>query len=144
MKSLKKKASELRQSPNAVSNEENYQKNISHQRGKWIKEQIGRKNFEISKLIIDRLDDLEFNTSEIEYLKGEMYRVKRNDKDLEKAIEHYKKSIELNNKNFLSYRELGLIYYKRNMNEFKDHLKKYIEFNPNAKDKEMILSYLEE
>jgi hypothetical protein len=30
------------------------------------------------------------------------------------------------------------------MNEFKDYLKKYIEFNPNAKDKEMILSYLEE
>ena len=85
-----------------------------------------------------------FIFSEIEYLKGEMYRVKRNDKDLEKAIEHYKKSIELNNKNFLSYRELGLIYYKRNMNEFKDYLKKYIEFNPNAKDKEMILSYLEE
>ena len=127
---------------------------------KWIKNEIRLKNkTEQTEFVIDTALPEKENKYLLYFYKGEIYRSRgdkinkkedeNNTKEVEeetnydKAISFYKKSIA-ENPNFADvYRELGLLELKKNKNEnAKYNLSKYLELNINAKDAEIIKSYL--
>ena len=69
--------------------------------------------------------------------------MKKDEEKNKKAIKLYRDSIK-ENKDFPDvYRELGLLLLKENKNnEAKEKLKKYVDLAPNAKDVEIVKSYI--
>ena len=69
--------------------------------------------------------------------------MKKDEEQNKKAIKLYRDSIK-ENKDFPdAYRELGLLLLKENKNnEAKEKLKKYVDLAPNAKDVEIVKSYI--
>jgi len=79
----------------------------------------------------------------LKFYQGEIYRLKKDEEKNKKAIKLYRDSIK-ENKDFPDvYRELGLLLLKENKNnEAKEKLKKYVDLAPNAKDVEIVKSYI--
>ena len=79
----------------------------------------------------------------LKFYQGEIYRLKKEEKNNEKAIELYKESIEENDNFPDVYRELGLLLLKEEKkDEARKNLEKYVTLAPNAKDVEIVKSYI--
>jgi len=106
---------------------------------------IKASRFNSAKRAVDRYLQLCPQDAKAYYCLGEIF-CNRNEKDDQaKAIEHYKKSIDLDNDFPFAHRDLGLIYYKTKLsNEAKTEFEKYLALVPNAEDKKYITIYLDE
>ena len=79
----------------------------------------------------------------LKFYQGEIHRSRKNEENNKKAIEFYKESIELKKDFADTYRELGLLLLKdKKIIEAKKNLQKYVSLAPNAKDVEIVKSYL--
>jgi len=144
VKNLREHAKTLKQSEFPITNEDVYYQNISSHIGDWLEGVVSLKNFKSTEYIIDTWYSKKKNLAELDYYKGEIYFARNKDDDLEKAIKHYEKSINQNPDFYLPYRRLGLIYYKKKDKKYKEYFRKYVMFKPDAKDRSMIESYINE
>lgn len=136
--------------------------NEMHDKGRLTEEEIYNKNicvllldnasldikasrFNSANRAIDRYLRLYPSDSKAYYLLGELFSDRNKNDDQKKAIENYKKSIELNNNFPLPYRDLGLIYYKQQLfDEARNEFETYLALLPNAEDKKYVIIYLDE
>jgi len=79
----------------------------------------------------------------IYFYKGELHRKRKEENDLEIAIENYKNSLHFTDTPAEVYRSMGLLDLKAgDFQEAKKRLSKYLELSPDAEDREMIEYYL--
>ena len=111
---------------------------------KWIKNEIRLNNkIEQTEFVFSKVFNDTNNLYLLKFYQGEIYRLKKDEEKNKKAIKLYRDSIK-ENKDFPDvYRELGLLLLKENKNnEAKEKLKKYVDLAPNAKDVEIVKSYI--
>lgn len=110
----------------------------------WIKNEIRVNNkIEQTSFVFSKVFDNDESLHLLKFYQGEVYRLRKDKENNEKAIKHYKESIKAN-KNFPDvYKELGLLLLKVDKKDkAKENLLKYIELAPNAKDIDIVKSYI--
>ena len=125
-------------------NKKNLKKIIHPYLKKWIRNEIRVNNkIEQTEFVFSKVFNDTNNLYLLKFYQGEIYRLKKDEEKNKKAIKLYRDSIK-ENKDFPdAYRELGLLLLKENKNnEAKEKLKKYIDLAPNAKDVEIVKSYI--
>ena len=125
-------------------NKENLKKIIQPYLKKWIRNEIRVNNkIEQTEFVFSKVFNDTNNLYLLKFYQGEIYRLKKDEEKNKKAIKLYRDSIK-ENKDFPDvYRELGLLLLKENKNnEAKEKLKKYVDLAPNAKDVEIVKSYI--
>ena len=125
-------------------NKENLKKIIHPYLKKWIRNEIRVNNkIEQTEFVFSKVFNDTNNLYLLKFYQGEIYRLKKDEEKNKKAIKLYRDSIK-ENKDFPdAYRELGLLLLKENKNnEAKEKLKKYVDLAPNAKDVEIVKSYI--
>jgi len=125
-------------------NKENLKNIISPHTKNWIKNEIRTNNkIEQTSFIFSNFFDNKEDSHLLKFYQGEIYRLKKEEKNNEKAIELYKESIEENDNFPDVYRELGLLLLKEEKkDEARKNLEKYVTLAPNAKDVEIVKSYI--
>ena len=125
-------------------NKKNLKKIIHPYLKKWIRNEIRVNNkIEQTEFVFSKVFNDTNNLYLLKFYQGEIYRLKKDEEQNKKAIKLYRDSIK-ENKDFPdAYRELGLLLLKENKNnEAKEKLKKYVDLAPNAKDVEIVKSYI--
>ena len=125
-------------------NKENLKKIIQPYLKKWIRNEIRVNNkIEQTEFVFSKVFNDTNNLYLLKFYQGEIYRLRKDEEKNKKAIKLYRDSIK-ENKDFPdAYRELGLLLLKENKNnEAKEKLKKYVDLAPNAKDVEIVKSYI--
>ena len=125
-------------------NKENLKNIISLHTKNWIKNEIRTNNkIEQTSFIFSNFFDNKEDSHLLKFYQGEIYRLKKEEKNNEKAIELYKESIEENDNFPDVYRELGLLLLKEDKKgEARKNLEKYVSLAPNAKDVAIVKSYI--
>ena len=125
-------------------NKENLKNIISPHTKNWIKNEIRTNNkIEQTSFIFSNFFDNKEDSHLLKFYQGEIYRLKKEEKNNEKAVELYKESIEENDNFPDVYRELGLLLLKEEKkDEARKNLEKYVTLAPNAKDVEIVKSYI--
>ena len=125
-------------------NKENLKNIISPHTKNWIKNEIRTNSKkEQTSFIFSNFFDNKEDSHLLKFYQGEIYRLKKEEKNNEKAIELYKESIEENDNFPDVYRELGLLLLKEEKkDEARKNLEKYVTLAPNAKDVEIVKSYI--
>ena len=125
-------------------NKENLKNVISPHTKNWIKNEIRANNeIEQTNFIFSKFFDNKEDSHLLKFYQGEIYRLKKEEKNNEKAIELYKESIEENDNFPDVYRELGLLLLKEDKKgEARKNLEKYVSLAPNAKDVAIVKSYI--
>jgi predicted Zn-dependent protease len=96
-----------------------------------------------SSHVISELEKKQTNLGVLNYFKGEMYKQRKEDGDLEKAEQAYIKALSYDDAPIQTHRELGLISLKlKKAEQAKRHFNAYLEQAENAKDREMVEFYL--
>ena len=143
IKNLKKQIEEYENIKNKKNTNELKDKIQPHLK-KWIKNEIRLNNkIEQTEFVFSKVFNDTNNLYLLKFYQGEIYRLKKDEEKNKKAIKLYRDSIK-ENKDFPDvYRELGLLLLKENKNnEAKEKLKKYVDLAPNAKDVEIVKSYI--
>jgi len=106
---------------------------------------IRASRFNSANRAIEKYSKLSPQNAKAYYYLGEIFSNSNEKDDQTKAIENYKKSIELNKDFPFSHRDLGIIYYKNKLSdEARSEFEKYLTLVPDAEDKKYIVTYLDE
>jgi len=126
------------------TNKKKLKKIIKPHLKKWLKDVVRINNkLEQTDFVISNVFSEDKNLYLIKFYQGEIYRSKKDEENNKKAIRFYQESIELKKDFADSYRELGLLLLKdKKIIEAKKNLQKYVDLEPNAKDVEIVKSYL--
>ncbi len=96
---------------------------------KWLKREISKRSYNSSEVVLNRLAKANPNNAMVNFYQAELYRRRNEEKDLEKANEHYLSAIRLGYQNPKIYKKLAELSIKRNSNnQAIDNYQKYIEF----------------
>lgn len=77
------------------------------------------------------------------YLLGELFRQRQGEQDWELAIAAYKQAVMYDPRSADPHKRLGVLYLKKKQHQqAKSELQRYLALSPNAKDKQFILQYL--
>ena len=114
-------------------------------RAGWLKNELRKRDFAASQVVLKHLFVTGDNPGELYYYQGELYRMRAQEGDLEKAIASYQKALSYEEYPPAVLRSLGLLFWKtRKFEDAKDSFNHYLVVDPDATDYEMIKSYLEE
>jgi predicted Zn-dependent protease len=114
-------------------------------RAKWLKNELRKRDFAASQVVLDHLLTTVDNPGELHFFQGELYRMRAQEGDIEKAISSYQNSLSYEECPPAAHRSLGMLYLKsRRFAEAKVSLTNYLEAEPDASDYQMIKAYLEE
>jgi len=109
-------------------------------RGHWLEDELARRNFAQSEVLLRRLTALEPN-AEFHFFQGELYRKRAAVGDDQRAVAAYREALRLPNPPAGVYRELGLL--TREPNERRQHMREYLRREPKAVDRALIEGYLQ-
>jgi predicted Zn-dependent protease len=114
-------------------------------RANWLKDELRKRDFAGSQVVLDYLFKTGDNSGELHFFQGELYRMRAQEGDTQKAIACYQKSIGFEGCPSAVHRSLGLLFWKTGkFEDAKASFKNYLEVYPNAPDYQMIKSYLKE
>lgn len=114
-------------------------------RAGWLKNELRKRDFAASQVVLKYLFVTGDNPGELYYYQGELYRMRAQEGDLEKAIASYQNALSYEEYPPAVLRSLGLLFWKtRKFEDAKDSFNHYLVVDPDATDYEMIKSYLEE
>ena len=131
--------------PNGVSGESAYRKATSALLPEWLDDEVNRGQYAESLVLLSRLVDYEHCAAHARFSRGEVYRLRGADGDLDMAIADYKAAIELPGGPPQALRGIGLIArQKGDVETARSSLSNYLERVPEAPDAPLITSYLTE
>lgn len=123
--------------------EQRYLDLILPRRGDWIRHEIAQRRFCRVRVVLERLLEQGANPGELHYFLGEVYRLRNEPDDLQKAIESYRKAVSLPGAPPQAHRELGLVLHRANRpEEARDAFRGYLQAAPGAEDTAMVQRYL--
>ena len=131
--------------PGGATNAQVWEERIKPYRREWLVEDIKRGRYEESIALFTRMIGPAPTQADFVYARGEAYRLRAKDKDLDSAVADYQNAIAIGGEPPETYRGLGAIQRSRKqLAEARASYQRYLEVAPNAPDTLMIKSYLEE
>lgn len=132
-------------SPGGSTNEAEWQKRTASFQREWLVDEVKRGQHDESLALLDRLIARSPQRADYKVARGETYRSRGKDGDLDLAVADFKAAAGVGGEPPEAHRGLGLIYRQRNQAaEAKASLQRYLEMAPEAPDAAMVKSYLEE
>lgn len=117
---------------------------VSAHRASWLDDEIGRRHFAQTSVLLTRLRNLSFRPGEIAHFEAEMYRRRAQDGDLERAVHAYSSAIASGDAPAQSQRGLGLTLRQLGRHqEAASALRSYLDIDPQAPDRALIESWLQ-
>ena len=127
------------------SYEERYQNTVLQFRSDWLREDLRTRNFSGSEHLYDRLAEAGHGRGEVLFFKGEIYRLRDDEGDDEKAVAAYTRAIAERNAPPEVFRSLAFVEWSRgNREAARRAFERYLEFAPAADDRLMIQAHIEE
>ena len=134
-----------RASPGGEANQPAWQKGTARYLREWLGDEVRRGQHEESIVLLTRALGRGAYQSEYLYARGEVYRLRAREGDLEASLADFKAAAQFGAEPPQTHRGLGLIYRTRNSpQEAKASFQRYLELEPQAPDAAMIKTYLEE
>jgi len=125
--------------------ETTFTKELSPVRFDLLKDEMKRRRPSETLVLLDRLISISPGDADLLFFRGEAYRTRNQNDDLEKALEAYRYSIDSKRPPAESYRSMGLIQRKIGQPEAaRQSFRSYLRLRPDAEDSDLIRSYLEE
>ena len=114
-------------------------------RTEWLKNELRKRDFAASQVVLDYLFKTADYPGELHFFQGELYRMRAQEGDIQKAIVSYQKSLTYDEFPTAAHRSLGLLLWKtQKFEDARVSFTNYLEVNPDAPDAAMIKAYLEE
>jgi predicted Zn-dependent protease len=131
--------------PGGTTNEEAWRGRTGTFRREWLMDEIRRGQHDESLALITRMIERMPPQSELAFARGEVYRLRGKDGDLDAAIADYRTAVGIGGEPPETHRGMGAIYrIRKQVPEARASFQRYVEAAPNAPDVLMIKSYLEE
>jgi predicted Zn-dependent protease len=125
--------------------EERYRKAIAPLRLGWLQDEVKRGQYEESLVLFDRLLQKDAKDVEVLYARGEVYRLRDESGDGERALADLDGAIRLPKPPAEAFRSLGLLYKQRRDNvRALQAFENYLAQAPQAPDAAMVRAYLTE
>jgi len=132
-------------SPAAAPKKEPYLDMIAPFRGEWLHDELQKQDFAATQVVLNHLFAENKRPGELYFYQGELYRMRAETDDREKAVEAYQKALTQDGFPPETYRSLGLLYWKSaRMDPARDAFENYLAARPDAHDAPMIEAYLKE
>jgi predicted Zn-dependent protease len=136
-------AQKLTESNRGVTGQERFLEVSSRIRAETVRELLRQRTPKRTEVVLDRLEESGVPSAEVAYYRAELYRIRDEGDDEERAIDWYRAAIASEDAPPEAYRALGLISQRRGDKEAaRRYLELYLEVNPAATDRLMIQSYL--
>jgi len=130
--------------PGGVTKETEWNQAIRPFLHEWLADEVKRGQREESLALLGRMIARAPN-GEYLYARGETYRLRSNEGDLDSALADYRAAVGAGGEPPETHRSLGAIYWSRKQSpEAKASYERYLQLAPGAPDAAMIRSYLEE
>lgn len=114
-------------------------------RADWLRDELRQRNFGSMEYLLDRLTARGYQLGEVSYFRGEMYRLRDQEDDLNHAVDAYRESIATHEAPAETYRSLGLVYWSKGESAAaRQAFEEYLRLSPEADDRLMILAHIEE
>ena len=124
---------------------ERFNGSVLRLRSQLLRDELRLRKFDQSQVVLQQLIESSVNLGELEFFQGELYRMRSEPNDEERAIEAYHKALAYEDVPLEVHRELGLLYMRSGKrDEARKALRNYITSNSDADDKAMIEFYLEQ
>jgi predicted Zn-dependent protease len=122
---------------------EAYRSRLSVHRGAFLADEIRRRRFGETMSLLDRLLQALPRDGELQFYRGEAFRMRGGSGDLEKAIEAYNLAQPMERVPPELFRSLGLVYRQLGHNaEAAAAFGRYLELKPDAEDADLVRTYL--
>jgi predicted Zn-dependent protease len=132
-------------SPGGVANEAQWRQGIQPFLRDWLNEEVKRGQHEESMALLGRIIERSPSQPEYRFARGEVYRLRGGETDLDTAIADYRAAIAVGGEPPETHLGLGMIYRSRNnAADARASFQRYIELAPDAADSAMIKSYIQE
>lgn len=131
--------------PGGARNEEPWQKSCAPYLREWLRDEVKRGQHEESIALLTRAMARSIGRGEYLYARGETYRLRAGEGDLDHSIEDFRGAAALGDEPPETHRGLGMIYRARKRSsDARASFERYLELAPQAPDVLMIRNYLEE
>jgi predicted Zn-dependent protease len=131
--------------PGGATNGEIWESKVKPYRRAWLADEVKRGQHEESIALLTRLMKDAPSQPDFPFARGESYRLRGRESDLDAALADYQAAIALGAEPPETHRGIGLIYrVRKQLPEAKASLQHYLESAPDAPDFLMIKSYVEE
>lgn len=118
---------------------------ISRHRGAWLRDELRKREFAATDYLLEGLLADGYRPGEIHFYRGELYRLRGDDGDMQTAIAAYRRAIASKGAPAEVHRSLGLMYWKTGQNKSaRKSFRKYLAAAPKAEDRAMVQSYIKQ
>ena len=134
-----------RASPGGQTNQQAWQKATARYLREWLGDEVRRGQHEESIALLTRALGRGVYQSEYLCARGEVYRLRGKEGDLEASLTDFKAAAQSGAEPPQTHRGLGFVYRSRNAPaDAKASFQRYLELDPQAPDAAMIKTYIEE
>lgn len=139
---LQKYAAEL---PGGTTGNEAWRRHVERYLDEWLQDEVKRGQYDESLALLSRQLDSGIAPGLMRYYRGEIYRLRSKEGDLERALADYRGAAQTPNPPAAAFRGSGLLARQQgNKDEAVRNLRRYLELAPTAPDAAFIQSYLAE
>jgi hypothetical protein len=112
-------------------------------RARWLRDDLRRRDFSGSQVLLDRLLANGGCPGELYFFQGELYRLRAGEGDETRAVLAYERALALGRAPPETHRALGLVLIKQGQRaRARDAFVRYLEERVDAEDRQMVESYL--
>lgn len=112
-------------------------------RASLLRDELRRGKFKETQVLLDKLMKDERGLGQLHFFQGELYRLRAEPEDWEKAVAAYQKALEFPDAPPETHRALGLYFLKAGENsKARVALERYLDLQPDADDQAMIREYV--
>lgn len=112
-------------------------------RSTLLRDELRRREFKETQVLLDRLFDNGTRLGELHFFQGELYRLRADSGDEQKAIGAYQKAVESSDAPAEAHRALGLLLSRTgDKARARPAFERYLQLRPDADDREMVREYL--
>ena len=143
IENLRKQAKEMSLKGTPKIGEKEHLEVISELRGEWFNQELLRRKFKQSELVLQNLSSSKIYPGELHFFKGELIRMQAEEDYVSRSIEYYQKAIEMDGSDPRPRQAIGLMLMKTDQKvRAAENLEMYLKLKPNADDASIIKSYL--
>ena len=114
-------------------------------RRRFLRDELGKRDYAASQVVLENLLTQEDKAGDLHFFQGELYRMRAEEGDIQKAISSYRRALEADDAPPELHRSLGLMYWRAGrLTEAKSSFDNYLDLVPNAPDYLMIRAYQDE
>ena len=140
---LAKAAKELARPEASRLGGEEYRNALSAHRTQFLEDEVRRRRYGESLVLLERLQKNSGGDGEIEFFRGEVYRMRNGKGDLELALKTYRQAEGMAGAPAELYRSEGLVLRQLKQDEgSRAAFRRYLELKPAAEDADLVRTYL--